>query len=1826
MQINYNRLGESSKHLEYVGSCVEKLINLLANIQIPEDEEGKIDLSILNTSAGSIATEAIRTASLIGTFIAGAKTVDSQVNNLAFELTADFNPSSVMGDGVFETDMTAEEFNKLLENPFKEVNSEIDKRDKIEFDNQTVEIKPEKYGTVEAPTAKNFWETIGLSAANVGGGVLKYFPNMVQFAANNAGKIGDPGAMLTSLVFDTAKNTILFNNDKLGDIWNSDSDIATKLKATGAEIFSTASATINGGLLSDPADFVVAKMEDNAATFYDDAFDISEKTKMWQEAAGENLAGAAMGLGMESMGFVPKSSNVQDVPNEAKQLFGAAKDFFKNRGTNNSGFELVVDEVIDMNTGAKIYEYRYVPTGNGSSNTMTRTGAESVALLMDGTGENGVLLPAVVTDSNNMTVTGGNVFYPMSTAEVNPTFLPAVISNIEDVERAGTYTIGLVTADANVMTNTAGKIVPTNVVSSPVEYSLSNTTPNYDGDVFRKNGAIADINVHGNELLPEIKDIVDPEFGTVKIIPSSTDGLNNEMTIVNIPVDETTGMPISPNNGNSSNILTKINVDGLKNGGATNVIPVTPSVNTNTTISATDLSTLQESMQNYDVDGVLTVLKKNPSSAAALEGITAENCKENIGKVAVEIFKAIPEENFAQFIEKVDSDWLFEGYNEELSTAHPEVYTKLMTDLSEIKEFGYGEEVKECLNVLAKNTNVEAVINNFGSIQDFVPSESGFYMYTKNVYKSFHDTIFSRMDQAKQLEYLAKFEEMLVSPNVANQSECYDMLEVILSNSGEDLLRKNGENVATIIRNTDVTYKDATILTKKILDGVPDDVKKSMVDSLLVKLQEVQGNGTTKELSKFGQIGSIISTNSGGDFFDGNTKIMAQLVARGGNGDYVESFLELVPEKYGGEIFNNILDELLKYESLNIEQSEILSKLVDTYGNDAILNRADDIRAIMAKADLLPKTEDKLKYIANKLDYIEGKSTVLFDEFAQKGPIDMMKTNINDITTIVETEIAKNPNIVNENDSMSLAYQIYMRTNGDGAIQMPRPSLEKYRAELASMEKMDPTKLSQFLKDVERIRSVDGTMPEECCDYIIRQKIDTNSYFYENMDKYGYLYKRAMEDKTRHIANRNGVDNILVTINARIGDDGTLGGKLFVQKLDSFAILYKESNMMDKRIAPIDTMYHELEHVMQDTYITSGNYNEGINLYRMAKEDQLRLLDETYYKENYWDIYKEIEARIAGRRKLRSYMKKIKIDDMDSWTPENQEKFMKTFMGKMELEREKLDKTAKFKISNGQERDMDVIFNEKVEKNPWIRRKNNIFEIEYDAKGKRRPSFEILKEFDQKASGAGTFDELQAYHSIFKEDYFGRNCENESVIAIVKQDLELLSSSEVTTNWGSRMKDLIIENELVAVMESPTAPVSVRNDIYTELETYIENNPESKIADKIQKSLEKCKDEILQTTSVDGEQDYGETSDKVLTQVSGDIQADTLADYSLEKDIPAKSGENLAELSIEHPTWDVTDSHSDETIEELKNVLANCTDEQTKNHIIERIAELEESYGTQLQYLDRGQNSVVFELGDVVLKFGRPQDSICPLGLEDIETIPFSNDKVLRVIPKMDTSNMTIDELQYVYNQLRDSGYIWTDAHVKNIGRIPGSNGDKTGLRIIDDENVRPEYDDYSAFDVLFATGRSDLFIREYYYQKSINPKFKLSDINDIMKINANYRYDPYDFLIDKYDLQVRESELQAAPSVIEWLKCELWNEKHKKDNVCMINKPGFYPKLYMVRDENGETKYITKKNPLLKVQFEKIIKGFRLPGKVDINDEIMLEDEFDEEIENPFRYKKPKK
>ena len=114
--------------------------------------------------------------------------------------------------------------------------------------------------------------------------------------------------------------------------------------------------------------------------------------------------------------------------------------------------------------------------------------------------------------------------------------------------------------------------------------------------------------------------------------------------------------------------------------------------------------------------------------------------------------------------------------------------------------------------------------------------------------------------------------------------------------------------------------------------------------------------------------------------------------------------------------------------------------------------------------------------------------------------------------------------------------------------------------------------------------------------------------------------------------------------------------------------------------------------------------------------------------------------------------------------------------------------------------------------------------------------------------------------------------------------------------------------------------------------------------------------------------------------------------------------------------------------------------------ILEELIVNEEINYHDIKPLDRGAYSNVILVGDKVLKVGKRRSNfnikhnkrfLKPLYRQEINSI-YNNDVFLcvEITEKVDTENVTHDDLYDIYTELRDEGLIWVDCHLSNLGRL----------------------------------------------------------------------------------------------------------------------------------------------------------------------------------------------
>lgn len=99
---------------------------------------------------------------------------------------------------------------------------------------------------------------------------------------------------------------------------------------------------------------------------------------------------------------------------------------------------------------------------------------------------------------------------------------------------------------------------------------------------------------------------------------------------------------------------------------------------------------------------------------------------------------------------------------------------------------------------------------------------------------------------------------------------------------------------------------------------------------------------------------------------------------------------------------------------------------------------------------------------------------------------------------------------------------------------------------------------------------------------------------------------------------------------------------------------------------------------------------------------------------------------------------------------------------------------------------------------------------------------------------------------------------------------------------------------------------------------------------------------------------------------------------------------------------------------------------------------------SDIDFFQSGEYSEVYSIGSKVLKIGKEREKFIidnnkrflkPV----LRTEITSNGEVIgciEITEKVDTTNITQIDAQFIYNELRDSGYIWADCRPNNLGRL----------------------------------------------------------------------------------------------------------------------------------------------------------------------------------------------
>lgn len=191
---------------------------------------------------------------------------------------------------------------------------------------------------------------------------------------------------------------------------------------------------------------------------------------------------------------------------------------------------------------------------------------------------------------------------------------------------------------------------------------------------------------------------------------------------------------------------------------------------------------------------------------------------------------------------------------------------------------------------------------------------------------------------------------------------------------------------------------------------------------------------------------------------------------------------------------------------------------------------------------------------------------------------------------------------------------------------------------------------------------------------------------------------------------------------------------------------------------------------------------------------------------------------------------------------------------------------------------------------------------------------------------------------------------------------------------------------------------------------------------------------------------------------------------------------------------------------------------QFLKELVSELVQVEQIKYSEIEFIDSGSASSVYQIGTKVLKIGLKRNNfniknhklfLKPLIRREI----YSNNQFvfcIEVTDRVDTSNITEEDAYIIYRQLRDEGYVWTDASPSNVGRLIRINkANFNGITRVDKANTGYLDDN---FEVL-KPGNLVLLDNEYIYDyekykndSRIITYLKNSDYEYRYQEEANYR------------------------------------------------------------------------------------------------------------------------
>lgn len=810
-------------------------------------------------------------------------------------------------------------------------------------------------------------------------------------------------------------------------------------------------------------------------------------------------------------------------------------------------------------------------------------------------------------------------------------------------------------------------------------------------------------------------------------------------------------------------------------------------------------------------------------------------------KFLIEVFSAMPKDKLNDLIDNINIDFLVDGYEKKLSKAFPQTFFR-------VSEYA-ARELPEEIENLFYSTDSEALANNLSSIKDYA-SESIDYKTKEQYKKYFMDEIWNRIDDKRKLELFQDYGKYIIS-SLDNIKDNW-LLTEIMRNMPQEMLGISCKNIFDYCKENNITVNDNNFDTLTyILQNSPKEIQTYGAKTII--------NGITADIlnmlfgSKIHTLLKSLDTDKKNEILYENLDIIFDDIIQ--NAFVYDDILNDLPKELQEKLLKLSLENTEKFSNKPLTQGPYIFQVIFNHlDNETVLEHENEIKEIVGKLSKdtmqsygVIKILEEIEICKNPKKAIEDFSKLDIIELADEKKVFKYRRMLKQIF-----ENEENPLI--DIDSVSCLYQLVNHGLwGNNLIinkiikeemnKFQTPDMSKYEENVSNLTDMDEKTFDEFIEDIKKYKLANGIIPEEYCDYLIKQKFKPDSILNKNIDKYFNVFKRCFEDKNHHLLEKKGIySNYIVLVSDSLDPKllGVTGYNYVVYKDEEI------KNLGVKNMEAIDTMFHETQHILQKKHIFLKEKMNSVE-YKMLKESIIRQKSENYYTDNYIKMFNEIDARMAGMKGAYNYLKQLGLENEEILDMEGRN-FFETYIDNYKIELSIQESAALKKNSKGDvERNEDTFF-EILKNNPNLLEKYPILKLEYTEEGKRKGSFEILDEFEQELDKIKKGElkvedsNIHVLSEILKRkgNYFGlKNLWDDS-----KKLLEYETDNPVIKSYIN----IIIKNEFIEflpVMQYICEEEKEKNSkianhyekIMQRLQDYADRNPDEEISKEIYKGL-----------------------------------------------------------------------------------------------------------------------------------------------------------------------------------------------------------------------------------------------------------------------------------------------------------------------------------------------------------------------------------------------------